>query len=171
MAQRKRIWLVSVRMWIRSPASLGGLRTQRCCELWCRRAAAAPVRPLAWEPPCATGAALKKKKINAHVRGLESVGAGRQIVVLNRKVKVGSWRRWGLSGRGKAREEPHCASRPGTCRGFFFKLELPEDLTRGTGVPLYRFISERSWTFTSSLNLDCFTYEMASVIPTIHPLV
>ena len=46
--------------------------------------------PLAWEPPCATGAALKKKKINAHVRGLESVGAGRQIVVLNRKVKVGS---------------------------------------------------------------------------------
>ena len=33
--------------------------------LWCRPAAAAPIRPLAWEPPCATGAALKdqtKKK-------------------------------------------------------------------------------------------------------------
>ena len=30
--------------------------------LWCRRAAPAPVRPLAWEPPCATGAALEKPK-------------------------------------------------------------------------------------------------------------
>ena len=30
--------------------------------LWCRPAAAAPIRPLAWEPPYATGAALKKKK-------------------------------------------------------------------------------------------------------------
>ena len=29
--------------------------------LWCRPAAAAPVQPLAWEPPCATGVALKKK--------------------------------------------------------------------------------------------------------------
>ena len=30
--------------------------------LWCRRAAAAPVRPLAWERPYATGEALKRKK-------------------------------------------------------------------------------------------------------------
>ena len=29
--------------------------------LWCRLAAAAPIRPLACEPPYATGAALKKK--------------------------------------------------------------------------------------------------------------
>ena len=29
---------------------------------WCRPAAAAPIGPLAWEPPYATGAALKKKK-------------------------------------------------------------------------------------------------------------
>ena len=28
--------------------------------LWCRLAAPAPVQPLAWEPPYATGAALKK---------------------------------------------------------------------------------------------------------------
>ena len=30
--------------------------------LWCRLAATAPVRPLAWEPPCATGTALKRQK-------------------------------------------------------------------------------------------------------------
>ena len=30
--------------------------------LWCGPAAAAPIRPLAWEPPYALGTALKKKK-------------------------------------------------------------------------------------------------------------
>ena len=30
--------------------------------LWCRPAAAAPIGPLAWEPPYASGAALKRKK-------------------------------------------------------------------------------------------------------------
>ena len=30
--------------------------------LWCRPAAPAPTRPLAWEPPCAAGAALTKEK-------------------------------------------------------------------------------------------------------------
>ena len=32
--------------------------------LWlrCRPAAAAPIGPLAWEPPCAAGAALKRQK-------------------------------------------------------------------------------------------------------------
>ena len=32
--------------------------------LWlrCRPAAAAPIRPLAWAPPCAMGTALKKKR-------------------------------------------------------------------------------------------------------------
>ena len=30
--------------------------------LWCRPAAAALIEPLSWEPPCATGAALKKKQ-------------------------------------------------------------------------------------------------------------
>ena len=28
--------------------------------LWCRMAAAAPIRPLVWELPCATGATLKR---------------------------------------------------------------------------------------------------------------
>ena len=30
--------------------------------LWCRLAAVAPIHPLAWEPPYATGAALEKTK-------------------------------------------------------------------------------------------------------------
>ena len=30
--------------------------------LWCRPATVALIQPLAWELPCATGAALKKKK-------------------------------------------------------------------------------------------------------------
>ena len=30
--------------------------------LWCRPAATAPIGPLAWEPPYATGAAIKKKE-------------------------------------------------------------------------------------------------------------
>ena len=29
--------------------------------LWCRSEAAAPIPPLAWEPPCAAGVALKKQ--------------------------------------------------------------------------------------------------------------
>ena len=39
--------------WIKDPALLW---------LWCRPAAAAPIRPLAWELPYAMGVALKKKK-------------------------------------------------------------------------------------------------------------
>ena len=30
--------------------------------LWCRPAAVAPIGPLAWEPPYAAGAALKRQK-------------------------------------------------------------------------------------------------------------
>ena len=30
--------------------------------LWCRPTAAAPIRPLAWEPPYAVGAARKRQK-------------------------------------------------------------------------------------------------------------
>ena len=30
--------------------------------LWCRPVATAPIRPLAWEPPYALGAALEKTK-------------------------------------------------------------------------------------------------------------
>ena len=36
--------------------------------LWCRLVPVAPIQPVAWEPPCATGAALKKKKRQKNVR-------------------------------------------------------------------------------------------------------
>ena len=39
--------------WVKDPALLW---------LWCRLAAVAPIRPLAWEPPCAMGAALKARE-------------------------------------------------------------------------------------------------------------
>ena len=51
--------------------------------LWCRPAAMAPIRPLAWEPPYATGAALKrpKKKINQNkiIEGVPVVAQQKQI--------------------------------------------------------------------------------------------
>ena len=40
---------------------LSGLRIQRCSELWCRPDATALIRLLAWEPPYATDAALKRQ--------------------------------------------------------------------------------------------------------------
>ena len=35
--------------------------------LWCRPVAVAPIQPLAWEPPCAMVAALKKKKQSSSI--------------------------------------------------------------------------------------------------------
>ena len=73
VAQQKQIQLVPVRT--RYLASLSGLRMRHCMScgvgrkhgsdpallwLWCRLAAAAPILPLAWQLPYATGAALKK---------------------------------------------------------------------------------------------------------------
>ena len=50
------------RLRARSLALIIGLRIQRCCELWRRRAATALIRPLAWELPYAVGVALEKDK-------------------------------------------------------------------------------------------------------------
>ena len=36
VAQQKWIWLVSMRMWVQSLASLSGLKSRHCHELWCR---------------------------------------------------------------------------------------------------------------------------------------
>ena len=77
VAQQKRNQQGSMGTQVKSLASLSGLRIQGCSELWCRSqtswdsvwlwlwwrpAAVAPIRPLAWEPPHATGKALKKQK-------------------------------------------------------------------------------------------------------------
>ena len=72
VAQRKQIQLGTKRFQVWSLASLSGLRIQCCHELWCRSqtrlrlvwlwcrlAALAPIRPLAWELPYAVGVALK----------------------------------------------------------------------------------------------------------------
>ena len=75
VAQWKRIWLVSIRMWVES---LSGLGIQRCHELWCRsemqlgsRIAVAVARsavtipiwpPIAWKLPYTAGMTLKSKK-------------------------------------------------------------------------------------------------------------
>ena len=52
-----------------SLALLSGLRIRHCHELWCSPAATILIRPLAWEPPYATGAALEKmgKKIKKYM--------------------------------------------------------------------------------------------------------
>ena len=77
MAQRKRIQLGTMRLWVLSLASLNGLRIQCCHELWyrlqrsldmawlwCGLATVAPIQPLAWESPYAMGVALKSQKKN-----------------------------------------------------------------------------------------------------------
>ena len=66
-----------MRFRVQSLALLSGLRIRRCVScgvgcrlgsdpawlwLWNRLAAAAPIGPLAWEPPDAVGAALKRPK-------------------------------------------------------------------------------------------------------------
>ena len=62
VVQWKRIHLGTMRLHIRSLASLSGLRIGHCCELCCRSAATALIRPLAWKPPHAEGVALKRQK-------------------------------------------------------------------------------------------------------------
>ena len=47
---------------VRSLTLLSGLKIWHCRELWCRPATTALIRPLAWEPPYAKGAALEKTK-------------------------------------------------------------------------------------------------------------
>ena len=44
------------------PGLASGLRIQSCRGLWSRPAATAPIKPLAWESPYATRAALEKAK-------------------------------------------------------------------------------------------------------------
>ena len=66
----------TMRLWVRSVASLrwvgdpvfpgavvyvGRRRSSDLALLWCRPVAASLIRPLAWEPPCASGVALKRQ--------------------------------------------------------------------------------------------------------------
>ena len=83
MAQQKRIRLGTMRLQVRSLASLSGLRIWHCRELWCRPAAVAPTGPLAWETPCAMDAALKKKKKKRQKTGRDGGDVGPVNGMLN----------------------------------------------------------------------------------------
>ena len=56
------IRLGTMKLRVGSLALLSGLRIRHCHELWLRLTATALIRPLAWEPPYAAGAALKRQK-------------------------------------------------------------------------------------------------------------
>ena len=71
MTQQKPIQLGTMRLQVRTLASLSGLRIRCCHELQCRKdlallwlwlEAAGLIRPLAWGLPYAMGAALKEQK-------------------------------------------------------------------------------------------------------------
>ena len=62
-----------MRFQVQSLASLSGLRIWHCCELCCSLLATALIRPLAWEPPHAMGAALKKTKKRVDCRAGNSI--------------------------------------------------------------------------------------------------
>ena len=70
--------------------------------LWCRRAAVAPILPLAWEPPYALGAALKGQKeiiiITYHIQ-LTLEQHGFESGFLSNKYMTHTWlnaRMWNL---------------------------------------------------------------------------
>ena len=52
--------------------------------LWCRLAATAPIRPLVWEPPYATGAALEKTKKEKEKRLLREAVKSPYLETFNR---------------------------------------------------------------------------------------
>ena len=108
VAQWKWTRLVLTRTQVQSLVLLSGLRIQRYCELWCghrrgsdpawlwlccRPVATALIWPLAWEPPYAMGAALKRqrkmffKKISdlAKIPGATCAGTGTPAQVCNSK--------------------------------------------------------------------------------------
>ena len=90
-----------MRMGVRSLALLSWLRIrhyqelwcrlQTCSDpallwLWCRPAATAPIRLLAWEPPYAVGVALKryqrKEKESGFQDGLQEESSGKAAMVV-----------------------------------------------------------------------------------------
>ena len=87
--------------------------------LWCRPAATAPMRPLAWEPPCAASAALKSKKtknkklcIPIHATPLPvELGSPVHPECLDPRTRTecqgwaGRWGRESLEGRGHLRSQ------------------------------------------------------------------
>ena len=65
MAQQKQIRLGTLRLWVPSVASLSGSSL-----LWHRPMATVLIRPLAWEPPYAADATLKRPKKKKRFSGV-----------------------------------------------------------------------------------------------------
>ena len=98
-----------MRLRVRSLASLSGLRL-RCgvavscgvgCRggsdpallwLWCRPAATAPIRLLAWEPPHASGTALKRQKAKKKERTAEAAAPEQRLT--HTRWSFSSWAGW-----------------------------------------------------------------------------
>ena len=58
--------------------------------LWCRPAVVAPIRPLAWEPPYATGVALKSK-MNTYIHTIKAflaAGVAKKEKNVKNKIKA-----------------------------------------------------------------------------------
>ena len=79
-----------MRMLVWSLASLSRLKIWCCCELWCRPAAVALIRPLAWEPPYAVAAALEKAKRQKKKKASYSVAGPGATCSLDSKDTPGS---------------------------------------------------------------------------------
>ena len=97
-----------MRTWVQSLALLSGLRIWHCLELWYklqigldlvllwhRLAAAAPIGPLAWEPPYAPGTALKRLKKKEYyfqmykwLRGWEAGSLSTQYIKMQSKLAL-----------------------------------------------------------------------------------
>ena len=71
---------------VRSLASLSGLGIRCCHELQCRPATTALIRPLAWEPPHAAGAALNKDKKTLNKVGIERMYLNIVSVITNKLI-------------------------------------------------------------------------------------
>ena len=93
MAQQEQIWLVSMRMQVRSLASLSGLGIQRCSELWCKlqmqlRSCVAVVQASSCSFPsapslgtsiyCTCGPKKKKKKSKLSITTINAEGIQRR---------------------------------------------------------------------------------------------
>ena len=54
---------------------------------WCRPEAAAPIRPLIWEPPYAVGVALKRQKIKKKEKEIERIEQGKENLCMTMEKK------------------------------------------------------------------------------------
>ena len=75
--------------------------------LWCRPTAVASIRPLTWEPPYATGTALKGQKTNQPTNGVICLKSNDLAAVLLscRRLEITAVGLWGTSRAGSEGEE------------------------------------------------------------------